>query len=56
MKQIVNVVFDWLEVSQAGHPILLLVIRQLKKAVLANIGDVAAKMPPRVVAAMAKRP
>lgn len=55
MKQIVNVVFDWLEVSQVGHPIMLLVVKQLRKVVLANIGDVAAQVPPRVVAAM-KRP
>lgn len=54
LKAVVNVVFDWLETSQAGHPILLLVLRQLRKAVLANLDDVAAGMPPKVVAAFKK--
>ena len=55
LKVIVNALFDWLETSQAGHPILLLVLRQLRKAVLANLGDVAAAMPPRVTAAFAPK-
>ena len=55
LKLVVNAVFDWLEKSQAGHPLALVVIRQVRKLVLANIGEVAAAMPQRVVAKLPPR-
>ena len=55
LKMIVTAVFDWLEASQAGHPLALIVIRQVRKMVLANLGEMAAAMPARVVAKMAPR-
>lgn len=55
LRQLIGYLFDFLEQANSGHPLVLLIIKSLRKTLLASLGELAESMPPKLVAAM-KRP